>query len=75
LAHPKGSNKLEGFLKFARFYRKFIKSISKMSTPLIELLNMNVEIKWIPMCEDDFCKFKRALTQAPILRLMDYTKR
>ncbi len=46
-----------------------------MSTPLIELLNMNVEIKWIPMCEDDFCKFKRALTQAPILRLMDYTKR
>ncbi len=41
---------------------------------MTELLKRNAEIKWTLLCEDNFCKLKRALTQAPILKLIDYTK-
>jgi hypothetical protein len=59
---------LRGFLNLARFYRKFIKSFSKISAPLIELLKRNVEIKWTPTCEDNFYKLKRAFIQTRVLQ-------
>jgi hypothetical protein len=59
---------LRGFLNLARFYKKFIKSFSKISAPLIELLKRNVEIKWTPACEDNFYKLRRAFTQTHVLQ-------
>jgi hypothetical protein len=59
---------LRGFLGLVGFYRKFIKSFSKISTLLIELLKGNVEIKWTFACEDKFYKLRKALTQAHILQ-------
>jgi len=64
---------LRGLLSLARFYRKFIKSFSKISAPLIKLLKGNVEIKWTPACEDNFYKLRRAFTQAPILQPTNQT--
>lgn len=71
---PRDRTNLRGFLGLIGLHTKFIKSFSKISTLLTELLKGNVEIKWTPMCEDNFCKLKRAFTLASILKLMDYTK-
>jgi hypothetical protein len=51
---PSDSTYLRGFLGLVRFYRKFIKSFSKISSLLIELLKGNVEIKWTLACQDNF---------------------
>ncbi len=67
---PTPSNRidLKGFLGLVGFYRNFIKSFSKISAMLIELLNGNAEIKRTPACEDNFYKLRKAFTHAHVLQ-------
>ena len=55
------------FLGHARFYRRFIKDVSKISRSLYALLAKDVKFVWTGGCMDDFNILKKLLTSAPIV--------
>lgn len=65
--------KLEGFLGIAGYYRRFIQNFGGIVGPLTDLLKFNA-FKWTSTASDAFENLKKALTQAPILALSDFTK-
>jgi hypothetical protein len=42
------------FIGLARYYRRFIEGFSKISKPMIELLEKHKKFKWTSACEDSF---------------------
>ena len=47
---PKTQNDVRSFLGHAGYYRRFIKKISNIASPLFALLMKNVELKWTNLC-------------------------
>jgi hypothetical protein len=47
---PKTQTDVRSFLGHARYYRRFVKNISKIASPLFVLLMKNVEFKWTNLC-------------------------
>ena len=48
---PKTQTDVKFFLGHARYYRRFIKKISKIASPLFMFLMKNVEFKWTNLCQ------------------------
>jgi hypothetical protein len=42
---------IQSFLELARYYQRFIEGFSKISKPMIELLEMDKQFEWTPACE------------------------
>ncbi|XP_019252819.1 PREDICTED: uncharacterized protein LOC109231628 [Nicotiana attenuata] len=55
------------------YYRRFIKSFGIISRPLTDLLKKE-GFKWSPEATEAFNELKKALTQAHVLALPDFTK-
>jgi hypothetical protein len=51
---PMSVSDICSFLKLARYYRRFIEGFSKISKPMIELLEKDKQFKWTPACEASF---------------------
>jgi hypothetical protein len=68
LPTPKIQTEVRSFLGHAGYYRRFIKKISKIASPLFVLLMKNVEFKWTNSCQEAFNTLKHQLSIAPILR-------
>lgn len=66
---------IQAFLGFANFYRRFIKSFSKIALPLTELTKKNVPWSWSQKCDDAFNSLKDSFIQAPILKHFDPDRR
>lgn len=64
---PKSIHDIQVFLGFANFYRRFIRSYSKVTAPLTRLLRKDVKFDWTAKEEDSFQTLKVAFTTAPIL--------
>ena len=64
---PTSVKSLRGFLGFANFYRRFIKSYSTICRPLFDLTKKNAAWNWSPACDAAFNKLKSLFTSAPIL--------
>ena len=58
----------------AGFYRKYISHFSILCRPLTQLLKKNVPFIWTPVVDEAFLAIKKALTQAPVLALPDFSK-
>eukprot|EP00253_Pinus_taeda_P019666 PITA_19666 len=69
---PITQTEVRSFLGHARYYRRFIKNFSKITSPLFVLLTKNVEFKWTDDCEKAFDELKHQLYTAPILRGPDW---
>lgn len=73
LPAPAKQKDVRSFLGHARYYRRFIKDLSKMARPLYSLLTKETEFEWTPACKEAFSKLKGALTQALVLKGPDWS--
>jgi hypothetical protein len=58
----------------AGYYRRFIEGFSKISKPMIKLLEKDKKLEWTSACEASFQELKKRLTTAPILVMSDMEK-
>jgi hypothetical protein len=70
---PKTQTDVRSFLGHAGYYRRFIKKIYKIASPLFVLLMKNTEFKWTNLCQEEFDTLKHQLSTNPILRGPDWT--
>ncbi|KAJ3001260.1 hypothetical protein NUW54_g6545 [Trametes sanguinea] len=63
--------KVQAFLGFANFYRRFIKDFAKYAKPLASLTKKDQPWVWGEEQEHVFNSLKKAFTSAPILRIPD----
>jgi hypothetical protein len=50
---------IQSFLGLARYYRRFIEGLSKISKPMTELLEKDKRFEWMPTCEASFQELKK----------------
>ena len=62
------------FLRFASYYRKFVKGFSMTAAPMTRLLQKNMRLEWTEKCQASFENLKAFLTEAPVLTQPTYGK-
>lgn len=67
---PGCRKKVQQFLRFANFYRRFIRGFSATAAPLHDFTSSKVWFGWSPEAEAAF-QLKTRFTTAPILRMPD----
>jgi hypothetical protein len=65
---------IQNFLGLAGYYRRFIEGFSKISKPMIKLLEKDKKLEWTPTCEASFQELKKRLTTAQRLVMPDMEK-
>jgi len=73
-ATPSSVKDVQRFLGFANFYHRFIKSYSKITTPLTALTCKDKPFSWNPTTQAAFDTLKMAFTFTPILIHPDLAK-
>ncbi|XP_072971573.1 uncharacterized mitochondrial protein AtMg00860-like [Typha angustifolia] len=69
----KTPKELQGFLDLTGYYRQFIQDYGKIAAPLIALLHKG-GLEWDNKAERAFDELKQAMTEAPVLTLLDFIK-
>ena len=64
---PKSVFEICSFLGLAGYYRRFIKDLSRLATPMMRLTRKEVKFDWDDRCEEAFQELKRRVTSALIL--------
>lgn len=64
---PDSRRKLQQFLGFANFYRRFVRNYSQVAAPLTRLTSSKVPFIWSPEAHPAFTTLKQLFTSAPIL--------
>ncbi|XP_052625948.1 uncharacterized protein LOC128132967 [Lactuca sativa] len=68
LPYPTCVREVHSFLGHAGFYRRFIKDFSKITRPMCQLLQKEVDFEFNEACKEAFDKLKELLTSAPIMQ-------
>jgi len=71
---PTNVRAVRSFLGLAQYFRKFIEHFSRIAAPLTNLTKKDTPFRWDHKCQEAFDTLKRALTQAPVLALPDFSK-
>ena len=68
---PRATNVTEvrSFLELAGYYRRFVKDITKVASPLTNLLKKVVKFEWTSKCEEAFQELKNRLSSTLIFTL------
>ncbi|KAI3819527.1 hypothetical protein L1987_13368 [Smallanthus sonchifolius] len=66
---PKTPTEIHSFLGLAVYYRRFIRDLSKIASPLTKLTRKEIKYEWGSTQEEAFKELKEKLTQAPVLAL------
>uniref|UniRef100_A0A8C7Y809 ribonuclease H n=1 Tax=Oryzias sinensis TaxID=183150 RepID=A0A8C7Y809_9TELE len=64
---PSSRKKLQQFLSFANFYRRFIRNYSSIAAPLTRLTSTSQNFSWTPEAQEAFDRLKGLFVSAPIL--------
>jgi hypothetical protein len=70
---PASTRALRGFLGLTGYYRRFIKDFGAVAAPLTQLLKKNAFL-WSDAATTAFEAMKKALTEAPVLHLPDFSQ-
>jgi len=70
---PRSPRGVRGFLGLAGYYRKFIRDFGSIAAPLTRLLRKEA-FAWTPEAAEAFDALKRALSSAPVLQMLDFTR-
>jgi hypothetical protein len=71
---PQNVSDIRSFLGLIVYYRRFIEGFSKISMPMIQLLEKGNTLEWTPRCEAGFQELKKRLTTTPVLTMPDMEK-
>jgi len=71
---PTDVSEICSFLGLAGYYCRFIEGFSKLAKPMTTLLEKNAKFVWSGKCQASFAEFKKRLTNAPVLVLLDLSK-
>ena len=71
---PTSVHEVRSFLGLAGYYRRFILDFSKISKPMMRLLQKDEKFVWTLQCEAAFHTLWTLLTTAPILAQPDIEK-
>ncbi|GFS53089.1 retrovirus-related Pol polyprotein from transposon opus [Nephila pilipes] len=69
MSTPKSKTEVRRLLDMVNFLSKFINNVSKVTTPLREIIHENVEFNWGKEQELSFVNIKELLAKAPILKV------
>ena len=70
---PKNINEVRSFHGQATFYRHFIHGFSTIMAPITDCMKQG-EFKWSKAATRAFGEVKKKMTEAPVMRLPDFTK-
>ena len=73
MSPPTNVKGIRSFLGHAGFYRRFINDFSKISKPLCNLLNKDIEFNFDNDCLHAFNRLKKELISAPIMAAIDWS--
>jgi hypothetical protein len=65
---------IRSFLRLVGYYRRFIPNFSKITKPMIQLLEKETKFKWSMQCKEVFLTLKKLLTTTPVLAQPDIEK-
>ncbi|XP_047195290.1 uncharacterized protein LOC124851551 [Hippoglossus stenolepis] len=68
---PTTRKRLQQFLGFANFYRRFIRNYSSVAAPLTALTSQKLTFQWSSAAERAFGELKSRFSSAPILVFLD----
>ena len=72
---PKNQKNVREFLGMVGFYRKFINRFTDIARPMTKLTRKGVKFEWTGECQIGFDYLKSCLTEAPILKYPNPSKR
>jgi hypothetical protein len=72
---PTTASEIWSFLGLAGYYSWFIKDFYKIAKPMMKLLEKNKDFEWTVFCQASFEELRKHLTSAPVLVLLDLTKK
>ena len=64
---PRNVTEVRSFLGLAGYYRRFVKGISIIASPLTKLLRKGIKFEWTDKCQNSFEQLKEMLVEAPVL--------
>lgn len=70
---PNNVSQLRGFLGLTGYYRRFIYRYAQLAQPLTNLLQKN-SFTWTEEAQKAFENLKKAVTEVPIMALLDFSK-
>jgi hypothetical protein len=74
LEHPRNIKELQSFIGKINFLGRFIPNLAELLRNITNMLKKDTKIKWDSESRKSFEQFKHALTQAPVLISLDFTK-
>lgn len=58
---------VKAFLRLCNYYRRFIKELARIASPLNKLTRKHAKFQWTNECQAAFDALKHAVVSAPIL--------
>ena len=69
---PTAVKRVQFFLGFCNFYRKFVREYGRVARPLTRLTKKGEAFEWSKDCRIAFDELKRRLLEAPVLAHFEY---
>ena len=72
--HPRNNKELQSFIGKINFLRRFIPNLAELLRNITNMLKRKIGVKWTIEAKKSFELVEQALTQTPVLIMLDFTK-